>query len=863
MSAVPLRTDREQRTLRHRVIATFNDLLHPVETYRRRLNKTQTVEAIDFEEPDGDSMRIQFRTRKWDRLLADLCVYGMSAVVAVIVGGVYLFVYLGIEVFSDWHNQLLKYFVLERKEHLTGWAISLVICSTFCISGAIFAFIEPSAAVSGLPEVISYLNGIDLRKHATFRALLFKILSLICIVSSSLFSGYDGPMAQIGLIVAILVVETVAKSSVLSRYFFGNVEEPLLENSADTRNILNVLYRKKAMVFSASGASAGISCALHSPMGATVFALEEAVSFFNASLILRTLFISLLAYFVVGFIGNSKLTGSSFLPSDYALFPVDYMCQKSVAFVDIISFVALGFIAGIFGGMYNKIVKYLLILKKRYLFDYPMRRLAEVIFLAVLTTSALVYLPTLDQFQKCTPAMQMFGHISDIQTDCIVTCNNNRTHPCFNTDSVCLPKQAMFMYDRQVQKSLEDARRICNVDSNFNETAIDVNKLSRDFGLPYSLATNPDKTCYYQLPSLFYNSPTKVLKNLLMQGVHEMFDAEVLAVYAGVYLILSVLTYHILMPTDLVLPNLIFGATIGRLFGILVNVIKTNTGVPGIDPGSYALLGAAAFWSGTSRIMLTIAVVTVESTLDLNYLIGVIISVLIATIVGNWFGPSLYHEEILVQNLPFLPEESPPAVRELRVMDIMKTNPTVLYETQTAKEIFGKLANCPHQGFPIVKPESSSKEDGLLCKNKIMGIVLRSQLRDKLKVTVRVSEQDEQIIDGTLTVEEAQKVLQALRKAEDRNLKIDVELTPIGSASSDKLETAELEHDETLIDLTKIMSHPPHVVHETMSVSKAYSMFRQLGLRHLCVVDGNFYLVGILTRKDFLRAFHIESHHTE
>lgn len=42
--------------------------------------------------------------------------------------------------------------------------------------------------------------------------------------------------------------------------------------------------------------------------------------------------------------------------------------------------------------------------------------------------------------------------------------------------------------------------------------------------------------------------------------------------------------------------------------------MKDNIGEHGADPGTWAMIGAAAFWSGSGRITVTIAVIMLEIT---------------------------------------------------------------------------------------------------------------------------------------------------------------------------------------------------------------------------------------------------------
>jgi H+/Cl- antiporter ClcA len=54
------------------------------------------------------------------------------------------------------------------------------------------------------------------------------------------------------------------------------------------------------------GAAAGVSSAFHSPLGGVMFALEEAISYYEADIILQTLFTSGLSYITVGLFSKYK-----------------------------------------------------------------------------------------------------------------------------------------------------------------------------------------------------------------------------------------------------------------------------------------------------------------------------------------------------------------------------------------------------------------------------------------------------------------------------------------------------------------------------------------------------------------------------
>lgn len=67
----------------------------------------------------------------------------------------------------------------------------------------------------------------------------------------------------------------------------------------------------------------------------------------------------------------------------------------------------------------------------------------------------------------------------------------------------------------------------------------------------------------------------------------------------------------------------------------------------------YAVVGMAAFLSGSSRITMMLATVIVELTDDASLIAPVGCATIIATIVGNFFNHGLYHGLIPVMNLPY------------------------------------------------------------------------------------------------------------------------------------------------------------------------------------------------------------------
>lgn len=73
------------------------------------------------------------------------------------------------------------------------------------------------------------------------------------------------------------------------------------------------------------------------------------------------------------------------------------------------------------------------------------------------------------------------------------------------------------------------------------------------------------------------------------------------------------------------------------------------------------------------------------------------------------------------------------------------------------------------------------------------------------------------------------------------------------------INTIELDDDdmEKWMDLTPYMNPTPHTMQEMTPVTRAFRLFRSLGLRQLVILNRTNNVVGILTRKE-LQPKHIE-----
>ncbi|NXY69425.1 CLCB protein, partial [Glareola pratincola] len=102
---------------------------------------------------------------------------------------------------------------------------------------------------------------------------------------------------------------------------------------------------------------------------------------------------------------------------------------------------------------------------------------------------------------------------------------------------------------------------------------------------------------------------------LFKRGIHEEFGYASLCTALAFYFILSCWTAGSAVASGLVIPMLYTGALYGRIIGlILVSIFGVQTDEYGawIDPGLFAAIGAASFFSGVSRLTISLTVIMVS-----------------------------------------------------------------------------------------------------------------------------------------------------------------------------------------------------------------------------------------------------------
>ncbi|KAJ3325272.1 hypothetical protein HDU76_013217 [Blyttiomyces sp. JEL0837] len=898
------------------------------------------MQTMDFEEPDGPILQKHYRekTRK-SRALEEFFNYVLAATITLLTTGIFIGVFNGTERFLNFR---INMFASKVEENRVLMAVLLAIGTSLIVAivPALFIIIwTPNAIGSGMGDVISFLNGNNSFQEETFTLTTFgRLLGVFGIVCAGLFSGIDGPLARVGCGIAIEMVKVLRKSETLVRLFYGN--KPTSKNSKEEHDLTSriswesmmaVLENTKMRMFATIGASVGIAAAFRAPFGGVMFAVEEATSFFEPSLLIRTLFATMISYimFPRGEVGPDLEYLST---RSRTLFPKNTDCERSTANEDYFIYILLGIIAATLSMGWNRLMGLAQKFRLKHIitdiyttnrrrrennppltkkFGVAAVRLLEVAIVCVLTNFVVVLVPLAPGVDQCLPNTMPLDHIDQlISWDCqqsFVNSNDSVYDGCLKTlRSVCLQYDMSTLYldnlssfhdklkarhgalasrdtiwdDFQTgNKTLVmsgfatkqgarkvNRRRTLQISANKAFTVnpstfgqgIDGNEITADstphelhppfnksFVYEALLRKNEKEECYYPLRSLFYSTPDRTLRLLLTRGFYNVLSPRSLVIFFIIYMIFVVACYYIALPTDLVVPDLILGSCAGRLFGWLVNKFKaaTNTGM--IDPGLYALLGLAGFWSGTSRLVIAVSIIALELTGDFESLPAL----LLVTFTSAWFssfleslgwGESLYHSEMTITGTPFLPQEPPHYLRYVSISQIDQKRDGLIW-LSVRKSTYGtcaKAVESKHSGFPIVEEVKVKNRD--VDVNRVGGGNGGQQGRDSVSDSIsRSGTADE------LTIADSME-------------RYTVKYRPVGFIERARLDEAlklmKKNHlpEESLVDLIAIGNVSPTIVPRYATASKIFKIMRTLGLRHVLLVDDDGWMCGLVSRSDIL-----------
>ncbi|XP_028592848.2 chloride channel protein C-like [Podarcis muralis] len=717
----------------------------------------------------------------WDRWL-------VMGIIGIIVGTVGFLIHQIIDYLIKLKWELVKNYIQKGNFHMTWLYILGIGLAMIIVSSGLVVFFCPTGAPSGLPEVIGFLNGASIQHIFNIRTFVGTFVSCVLAVASGLFCGPEGPMIHLGAIIGYGLSQSRPKILGMNLPSFTR-----FWNSADKRN------------FVTAGAGAGIASVFHAPVGGLLFTLEEVASFWDIKLAWQTFFCCMTAAFTTDLI-SSSLCGFVYR-GQFGFFKAEMRILfwvKNLLDMSVLAFVPAIFL-GILGGLLGALFVFLNIrinrLRMWFFNTIPKTslrktaKLLESVLVLVLTITATVYLP---YFFHCTPAKNL---------------------PEFEPSTK---------------------------PENISQSTWHISEYNCPLG---TIQTGPDGANYSnqsfnEAAALLAENGMRGITYLFRRGTHEEFGYASLFTALVFYFLLSCLTAGSAIASGLVIPMLYTGALYGRIVGlILVSIlgVQTDERSAWIDPGLFAAVGAASFFSGVSRLTISLTVIMVEITNDVQSLLLIMLAVMLAKMVGDWFNMSLYSSLLKLKSIPYLDAEPFVCHRKkwlnlelFAARDVMKLHVRVLHVRENIAFLAQLLANTSHSGFPVVYKSKPDQAEVFL------GTITRLELCVLLE--------NEAVFEKE-TTEDCESCAPLLSYQ-----KIRVEKLPNQQRMTMLLGhyTTDPQYQQRFINLEPYINKSAVSVQAHFSLQRTYIIFRSLGLRHLTVVDLQNQVVGIITRKDLI-----------
>ena len=403
--------------------------------------------------------------------------------------------------------------------------------------------------------------------------------------------------------------------------------------------------------FISSGAAAGVAAAFGAPIGGTLFSLEEGSSFWNQSLTWRTLFCSLCATFTFNFVTSiyKNIAGQLGQPG-LVNFGTDVSAQsaKSWRAQHLIIFIIMGAIGGLLGALFNSLNTHIAKYRRKLLMKKKSAKWWRALE-AVLIISA----TTLVTYISCIIA------------------------------STCVPR---------VLESV---------------IPTDYENLTLNYFCPEG-DDNHSTHYHNDFATLILNRGELSITQIF--HLSDAYSVTTLGIGLVVYFLLACWTLGVAVPSGLFVPCILIGAMYGHLFPTLLKQLSTgelSTFVLQVYPGTYAIIGAAAFMGGVMRMTISLTVILIETTQQISYGLPIMVTLMVAKWVGDLFNDGIYHTSIHLKNIPFLDEKPPDQLDSLLAQDVMSENVSFLYPITRVGSLVQLLRSTAHSAFPVVTPLTS------------------------------------------------------------------------------------------------------------------------------------------------------------
>ncbi|EXC17565.1 Chloride channel protein CLC-d [Morus notabilis] len=344
-----------------------------------------SVESLDYEVIENHAYWEEQAQR--GKLYVGYCVmvkWLFALLIGIGTGLAAVFINLSVENFAGWKFELT--FSIIQKSYVAGCLVYILINLALVYSSvSIITQFAPAAAGSGIPEIKSYLNGVDIHGILLFRTLIGKIFGSIGSVGGGLALGKEGPLVHTGACIASLLGQGGS-----TKYHLNSRWLQVFRSDRDRRDLVTC------------GCAAGVAAAFRAPVGGVLFALEEVTSWWRSQLMWRVFFTSAVVAVVVRTAMGWCKSGicGHFGSGGFIIWDVSDG-QEDYSFKELLPMAVIGVIGGLLGALFNQLTFYIANWRRNFLHKKGNRvKIYEACIVSVITSLISFGLPLL---RKCTP----------------------------------------------------------------------------------------------------------------------------------------------------------------------------------------------------------------------------------------------------------------------------------------------------------------------------------------------------------------------------------------------------------------------------------------------------------------------------
>ena len=316
------------------------------------------------------------------------------------------------------------------------------------LTATVLVNLQPSAGSSGIPEVISYINGVKVPDNVSLQSFFVKTVGILLAVPSGLCLGPEGPA------IALSAASGFQILLILRCVFPGSSVLRALRNDRDERVLLLV------------GAAIGIACAFRAPIAGVMFAVEE-LPYFSSRLIFPLYLAGTVTYYILSVLYHGRVLPAA---QGFTEFRVFEQCLLDTFIEDVVLYALLGVLGGLLGSLFNAISVRINRMRRQYINAFGWRRLLETACIGLLTTIIMFWSPI---HYGCTDASALIRHMDET----IIA--GQREQSTFESSSVCLADEVWDIFRLQngtkpqgLQQLLDNSyldSSLCDSEGEYNE----------------------------------------------------------------------------------------------------------------------------------------------------------------------------------------------------------------------------------------------------------------------------------------------------------------------------------------------------------------------------------------------------------